>query len=145
MNYSKALFIVNDDIRAVKIQYDPAAKSNEYDYVKTFDRDVKVDDMIVVQSGTRHKMTTAKVVEIDCHIDVNAPGDMKWMVCVVDAEPVEKLVEMEADAVKMIQDAEKRRTARELRQELFGDQPEKLDAMQIGHVAPATPPVEAKD
>lgn len=127
MNYSKAVFLISDDVRAVMATYEkdepdrPAART----MFKTFDRKIKVDDYVVVPTNTRHHMTVCKVVEVDVEPDLEAGADLEWVVGVVDRADFQKIKSQEGDAIAKIKSAEKRRKREELRKTLLDDVGEK--------------------
>lgn len=66
MDNSRIVFLINDQVRAVKAKYEDSGAAEMF---KTFDATIQVGDLAVVQSTTRHMMTVVKVTEID--VDVN--------------------------------------------------------------------------
>jgi hypothetical protein len=71
VNYTTAVFLINDSIRAVTCTYENDGKRVPF---KTLDKTIAVDDIVVVPSGTRHGMTTCKVVEVDSDVDYDDPA-----------------------------------------------------------------------
>ena len=67
MNYSTAIFLINNHARALKVTYEDGANP---EIVKTLDQTIKLDDYVVVETDTRHKMTVVKVVETDVDFDL---------------------------------------------------------------------------
>ena len=61
MNYSTAIFLISDEVRAINVTYerDGDAKRTLF---KTFSKTIKIDDYVVVETNTRHHMTVCKVV-----------------------------------------------------------------------------------
>jgi cupin superfamily acireductone dioxygenase involved in methionine salvage len=106
MNYSTAIFLVNDDVRAVGVTYepgDPNEKTKDYSF-KTFEKSLAVGDYVVVPTGTRHGMTVCRVKEINVNIDLNSTIEFKWIVGRVDKSEYDRIIELEKkviDAVKV--------------------------------------------
>lgn len=120
MNYSTAIFLINDNARAIRVQYepkDPNENPNAYIF-KTLDKAVKLHDYVVIPTGTRHGMTVVKVVEVNVNIDLNSQVQLKWIIARVDRTEHERIVEQEEVAIEAIKvaDFEEQRAA--LRQKL---------------------------
>lgn len=131
MNYSKAIFLINDDVRAIRGKYGTIKESNESDVFKTFDCDIAVDDLVVVQTNTRYGMTVVKITEVDVDVDFDSPTDMKWIVQKVDKEPFDNLLAQETLAIDAVKSAEKRKRRNDMRANLFADQQDKLKALAL--------------
>lgn len=136
MNYSTAIFLINDDVRAVRVVYDPGCKSNEHDVFKTFDSELAVDDLVVVESSTRHGMTIAKIADLDVDVDIDSNAQMRWIVQRVDVDPHNQLLKQEEAAMDAMKSAEKRQRRAEMRDKLFADQQDKLKALQLTKIEP---------
>ncbi len=127
MNYSKAVFLISDDVRAVLVTYEkdepdrPAPRT----MYKTFDTKIKVDDYVVVPTNTRHHMTVCKVVKVDVEVDLESSEDLDWIIGVVNRADFEKIKSQEGDAIARIKSAEKRKKREELRKALLDDVGEK--------------------
>lgn len=86
MNFSTAVFLINDKARAIKAVYEPHDGVKQTTF-KTLDPDIKKDDLVVVATGTRHGFTVVKVVETDLSIDFKDKTEMCWIVSkLVDCE-----------------------------------------------------------
>ena len=95
MNYSTAIFIINDDCRAVVGQYEDNGKCHLF---KTFDKEIDIEDYVVVESGTRHGMTVVKIVDIDVDVDLTSDVEVKWVIMRIDPIDHSLLIEKEQDA-----------------------------------------------
>lgn len=113
MNYSTVAFLCNDKTRAVKAQYEPGKQSYTY---KTLDPTIKVDDIVVVPTDTRHGFTCVKVTEVDCEapLDENDRIEYRWIVGRVDIPAYESVLEQE----KQVVDAVKKGRTEKRREEL---------------------------
>ena len=139
MNYSTAIFLFNDNARAVLATYE-ATENAPKTMFKTLDRSIKVGDFIVVPTDTRHKMTVCKVTDVDVQVDVESPTIIAWAVGKVEAATHESLLGMERKAVEMIQAAQAKKKRDELRQTLLDAAPELGTVLSLGSaVPPATP------
>lgn len=120
MNYSTAIFLISDDVRAILVTYEAEDNAPRVMF-KTMDPNIKVDDFVVVPSSTRHKITTAKVVAVDVEIDLESTVEMAWIVGVITMVEFDKIKSQEGDAIAKIKSAEKRRKRDELREALVKD------------------------
>ena len=131
MHNSMILFLINDSARAVKVQYDPDDSRAKLGTFKTMDPTIQVDDMVVVQSGTRYEMTVARVVEVDVDIDYDASTDIKWVVQRIDAEAFKEVQTHERTAITTVQTAERDRKRKELRAAMFDNHMDAINTLQI--------------
>lgn len=108
--------LVNKDVRPVRVQYDPdVPKHNDpHRLFKTLDANLKVDDMVVVKTSTRHGYTVAKVIEIGFRVNFDSPQDYDWIVGKVDLTSFEEMVKQEKVVIERIGDAEENRKRAEL-------------------------------
>lgn len=138
MNYSTSVLLINPNIRVVRCEYDPDdTKSKVANYFKTLDPNVKLDDLVVVPTRTRHNMTVVRVKEVDVPYDINSPGELPWIVQRVNVEAYEKVLEEEKVAIEAIRSADIRRQREELGKALLNDNPAlagKLGALSIAAI-----------
>ncbi len=118
MNYSTAVFLINDSVRAIAVDYEPTGKRTIF---KTLDADIKVDDFVVVPTGTRHGMTVVRVVEVDSDVDYDAPQPVEWVVQRVDRSEYDQTVAQEAEAIKAVKSAEVRKKREDLAAAMLKD------------------------
>lgn len=141
MNYSTAIFLVRSDIRAVAVSYDVDSEGKgirPFVIFKTPDPTVSVGDFVIIPTDTRHKMTVARVEEVDLEIDFASTTQIGWLVGGVDRSAFEAVTAMEGQAITAIKSAEKRRAQEELRDKLIADNPG-LRAFETIDVTPALP------
>lgn len=128
MNYSTAVFLINNNVRAVRGTYQQDGTSAIF---KTLDPDVAKDDLVVVPTSTRHGMTAFKITEVDIDVDMDSATHVDWIVCRIDQEPYKKVVAEEADAISKIKSAELRKKRTDLAEALFKDNIDTLKALPI--------------
>lgn len=128
MNNSTILFLVNDDIRAIACEYDEGGSLTVF---KTFDQSIKVDDMVAVQTDTRHGMTVVKVKEVDVDIDFDNSPKIKWAVQRIDTEGFESVLAKEGEIIAAVQTAEKKRKRAELRKSLLADHENEINRLAL--------------
>ena len=136
MNYSTAIFLVNDKVRAVRGIYeawdDKSGKPMPASTVfKTFDQDLKVGDLVLVPSGTRHRMTVNKIVEVDVEPDLESSIEMSWVIGVVDFPAYQAVLAEEAKMIKLMRDAEKADQRKKLREKVLAH----MDESQLAALA----------
>lgn len=120
---SMKVFLINEAVRAVKCIYESDLVSTPPKTIfKTFDDDIEVDDLVVVQTDTRHGFTVVKVVEVDVEVDFQDKNqDIKWLVGKVDMEQHDDIVKQEQEALETIRKAELRQTRKALSEALMED------------------------
>lgn len=128
MDPSKIVFLINEEVRAVKCQYEPEGTSSVF---KTFDESINVDDLVTVETNTRHGFTVMKVTEVDIDIDLDSSTPVKWLVSRVDLDAYSDLRRNEDAAISAVKSAEKRRRKAELRDAIFKDHEEKLKTLAL--------------
>jgi len=145
MNYSTAVMLINEKIRAVTVidnSIEEQPSQTRYAF-KTLDTSIEVDDLVIVPTDTRHGLTVVQVSEVDVDVDFESTTQIKWIVDKVDAEGNERILLEEKEWVDALKVSEKRRKKAELREglvETYGDDLEKLpiasmnSAVAIEHV-----------
>jgi hypothetical protein len=128
MNYSTAVFLINNNVRALKGTYEDNGTLGIF---KTLDATIKKDDLVVVPTSTRHKMTVFKITEVDVDIDMDSGAQVEWVISKIDAEAYKKLLADEADAIAKIKSAELRKKRTDLAEALFKDNIDTLKALPI--------------
>lgn len=124
MNYSTAIFLVNRDVRAVLVTYEPDIPNQAQQprtMFKTMDPTIKVDDYVVVPTNTRHLATVVKVTDVDVEVDYDSTKDVQLIICQVDRSNYNHVLAMEASAIQAIKSAETRKKREELAKNLLAD------------------------
>lgn len=130
MHSSNIVFLINDDIRAIRGKYDVNDGPTLF---KTLDQTIAVGDMVVVQSGTRFNMTVVKVTEVDVDLDYDANAEVKWVVQKIDTDGFHETIDRENEAIAAVQAAERRRKKAELRQTMFKDHEETINHLALSN------------
>ncbi len=131
MNYSTAVMLINENIRAVKTIYGKDTDSpNQSQYTfKTLDASIEVGDLVVVPTDTRHGFTVVEVSDVDVDVDFEASIPLKWIVSRVPVEDHEIILAEEEEWIDALKVSEKRRKKAELKEsmmETYGDSLENL-------------------
>jgi hypothetical protein len=125
MNYSTAIFLINKNVIAIEAIYDDGKDAEVFKTFDDFDSKINVGDILVVESGTRHKMTTVKVTKVDAQVDLDGPKQVKWVIAKVDKDAFEKNILLpEATAIEKIKSAEMRAKRQALADALLMDKDE---------------------
>ena len=146
MNYSTAIFLISDAVRAIHVTYGPDTENTRADrkLFKTFDTEIKKGDFVVVPTDTRHGMTVCQVAEADVDFDIETSAQVKWILGVVNTADADDIKRQEDEAIARIKRAEKRRRTEELREKLLADAEGDLKELPIyspgGEPAPIAPP-----
>ena len=144
MNYSTAILLINPACRAIKAIYEPDPVSDlapraKRQLFKTFDPSIKVGDIAMVPSTTRHMVTTVKVTDVDVEWDVHCCEEVKWVIGVIDQAEYISLKSQEEAAINQIKESEKTFERNELKKKMFAHMTEEqIASLQIG--APKAPP-----
>jgi hypothetical protein len=131
MDNSVIVLLINDSARAIKGIYEEHGTAGTF---KTMDQNIKVDDLVVVESGTRHEMTVVKVTEVDVALNYDTQKDVKWVVQAIDTVSFGALKNQEKKAIAAVQEAEQERKKAELRKSMFAHHEEKLKMLEIAKV-----------
>lgn len=117
INYSTAVFIIKDDVRAIKVTYEKDTDKNKpvpaYLY-KTFDKTIQVDDYVVVPTRTRHGMTVCRVSEVDVQLDLDSDVEVKWVIDRVDSVTYGEVLHWEEKAMEKIKSAQAHKKRKDL-------------------------------
>lgn len=130
MNYSTAVFLINDDVRAVYVTYE-ALDNAPRSLFKTLDKEIKVGDYVIVPTDTRHKMTVVKVVEVDSDAWMDYDGTLQWVIGRVDISDAAHVAGVESAAIERIKSAERLNKRKELREKLLADHTEITKALDF--------------
>jgi phosphoribosyl 1,2-cyclic phosphodiesterase len=132
MDNSVIVPLINDDCRLMKVAYEDGGSAS---IMKTLDPTIKVDDLVVVQSGTRWEMTVAKVTEVDIDINFEIQRDVKWIVTRICEKTFDHIKSMEVEAINAVQAAEKKRKKDELRASVMAHHEQQINSLQIANMA----------
>ena len=122
MNYSTAVMLINEKIRAVKVIYEHEDNKHQTKYIfKTLDETIDVGDFVTIPTDTRHKMTVVKVVEVlntDVDIDFEDTKEIKWIIDKVGTENSDYILEEEKKWIEELKKSEKRKKTQDLKKNM---------------------------
>ena len=147
MNYTRAIFLINDNVRCALCTYESEeeTKNPKQEPFKTFDQDLKKDDFVVVPTSTRHKMTVVKVVGFmdNLDVDLKSPTDMQWIIGKVNKADFAQITQQEDVAIQAIKSAQKKKERDELRAAMMADTSALKTLAIAGYGDTAAPVIEA--
>jgi len=136
MDASKIVFLINDQVRLIRVSYDPEnvpplnAQKPGYNF-KTLDQSIKVGDFVVVETNTRHGLTVCKVEETDLDVDFDDGISLKWAYHRVDSAMIESIKAQESEAIAAAKRAELKRKREQLREGIFAEHSEMIASLSI--------------
>lgn len=143
MNYSTAVMLFNSEIRAVKVSYDPDdltnGKPKSYLF-KTLDPDIKVGDFVAIPTDTRHKMTVARVEEIEAEVDFDSSIEIKWIISRVPVDEYEGILADEQQWIAEMKKAQNRKKKEDIKKnmvEMYQADGASLETLAIAGRKPA--------
>ena len=148
MNYSSAVMLINQNIRAIKVSYDLNSQGNpvgNYTF-KTLDQTIDIGDIVVVPTDSRHNFTCVRVEEIDIDVDFECTTLLKWIVGKADMAAHENILSEEKKWIDTLKAAEKRRKREELKKSMFDlyENPDTdFKGLAITNMTGATPAISA--
>lgn len=156
MNYSTAVMLFNQEIRAVKVSYDPSdlvAGKPRSQIFKTLDPDLKIGDFVTVPTDTRHKMTVGKIEEVDAEVDFDDLTEVKWIVSRVPVSEYEGILKDEQQWIAEMKKAQNRKKKEDIKKsmvEMYQADGASLETLAIAGRKPAptclvSPSDEASD
>lgn len=128
MNYSTAVMLINEEIRAISCSYEPDVLRGDgtvqiqttRKVYKTLDKSIKVGDFVVVPTNTRHGMTVNKVQETDVDVDFEDGVEVFWAICKVDNETVKSIKAKETEWVTELKKVERKHQKAKLKEKVLG-------------------------
>jgi len=133
VNSSKIVFIVNESARLIQCAYDAqlAHEARKTYLFKTLDQSIKVDDLVVVETNTRHGYTIVKVTEVDVDVDFDDPIELKWAFSPINLDAIVELKQAEQAAIDKVRAIELKKKREALRQAMFADNEETMGQLKL--------------
>lgn len=140
MNYTTAAMLVNDNIRAILATYevDTEYKPAPRVMYKTLDSTIKVGDLVIVPSSTRHKFTTVKVVEVDVDVDYKSSTKVDWVAEKIDLDQYALIHSEEEKMVEAIKASQKLKAKAELKKDLLDLHADAIGNLEITNMGNPT-------
>lgn len=146
MNYSTAVMLINDNIRAIAVSYETMGGKPDGDGIKPFkiyktlDQSIKVGDYVVVPTDSRHGMTVVRVEEVDVDIDFDDPKKIEWAIVKVDGSFHDEILKEEEKWIDRLKTVERKKKRKEMREDLLEDYNEDgaLERLQIASMTDGT-------
>lgn len=134
MNYSTAIFLISEKVRAVAVVYEKINMDEDTTQMKykaayltggrlpkdavvfkTMDPDMAVNDFAIIPTNTRQGMTVGKVVAVDVEIDFESDKEVHWVIGKVDTTEFEELRQKEEQSINAIKDSQVQKKRTEMR------------------------------
>lgn len=141
MNYSTAVMLINQNIRAVLISYETDKDGKgirPYTMFKTLDRSIKVGDLVVVPTDTRHKNTVVRVEEVDVDVDFESPVKVDWIAAKVDMSSYVNIQIEESKWIDALKASEKRRKREDIKKNMLEMYDEGIEKLPIAKMEGVT-------
>lgn len=141
-NYSVSVFLINNDVRGVLGTYEPdtPSKTERRVFLKTLDPSIKKDDLVIVSAATRWGYTVFKITDVDVEPNFDSHDDVGWIVGKVDTRRHQEILAQEAEAIAVMQRAERRKKREEMRKTLMADTEELKTLAITSPIQPVSPP-----
>jgi len=115
MHNDRKVLLINDDIKVIRSAYDAHEDASTTEF-KTFNADLAVGDLILVPTGTRHKLAVNKIIEVDVKADWESSSPLPWVAGKVDNQEYVHCLAQEATILEAMKDADKNKRAKEIKQ-----------------------------
>lgn len=139
MNYSTAVMLINQNIRAIKVSYEVGIDGKgktPFIMFKTLDKTVAVGDYVVIPTTTRQNMTVVRVEEVDVEVDFESGTEIQWIVDKVNSDDNKNILQEEQKWIEALKASEKRRKREEIKKNMLemyqDDGIEKLPIASMG-------------
>ncbi len=149
MNYSTAVMLINENIRAVNVTYSPDKEDetqNRYTF-KTLDPTIEKGDYVVVGLNSRgrdHDLIVVQVDEVDVDVNFEHDRQIKWILTKINLAESEEIAKEEAKWIEQIQKSEIRKKKKELKEGMLDMYEEDgIDKMAIAHMGSDVPAIGA--
>lgn len=133
MNNSKIVFIVNQAARLIKASYDGPTSDVKVAGTpfKTLDPSIKVDDLVIVETSTRHGFTVVKVTEVDLDVDFDSTEELRWAFNPLDLAGFQELKAAEQAAIEKVRAIELKKKRAALQAAMFADDEEAMNQLKL--------------
>ncbi len=131
MNYSMAIFLINNRARAIRGRYDQNSTGAKATMFKTLDPEISVDDFVIVETDTRFLMTIVKVEEVNVDVDFDSSETVRWVIGRVDRSNHDLTLTQEQEAISAIKSAELRKKREGLRKAMLADHDDEIKKLPI--------------
>jgi len=131
---SRIVFLINDDVQVIRGMYDPD-KPNNTSLFKTMMKDLAEEELVLVETDTRHGYTVVEVVETGIEPDLDSHDNINWAIGRLDRSGHDHLKTLENQAIATVKAAEKARRKVELREAMFAHREEEMKALALTNLS----------
>lgn len=144
-NPHTALFLVNTQCRGIRLAYEwcdgdgKNAKGEKVntDVFKTLDQSIRVGDLVLGETHSRHNLCVYKVVEVDIEVNLEHGAYIPWVAGKVDAN-LRALKSSEDEMLSAIRRRDKEKQRAKLAETMMTDYGDVIKNLSITNV-PAIP------
>jgi len=127
MNYTTAVMLINPNIRAIRTTYEKDICDAQGKVVnarprviyKTLDTSIKLGDLVIVPTSTRHGTTAVLVDGVDVEVDFESETAIGWIIDKVDATNHTLVLAEEGKWIEQLKASEKRAKREEIKKKMF--------------------------
>lgn len=136
MNYSTAVMLINENIRAISAIYEVDGVNTKAPRTtfKTLDNDIQIGDYVIVPSGTRHNRTVVKVVDVDVEVDFESITPIEWVIDRIDTAAHDKIIAEESKWITTLKASQRLAKREEIKNKVLGFHKEELSKMAIANM-----------
>lgn len=149
VNPSLAAFLLPDEQRprCVSVSYEKTAvggklQGSDIKSFKTFNRDLKPEDFVIIPTDTRWGFTIGRVEAVDLIVNYTSSEEMRWVGDVFDKKTYDNILARERALVGNVTKATEAKARRELMDELQAIDPSLSTFMLTGPEAGDEPALE---
>lgn len=123
-NPTLAAFLLDNGPQCVSVSYEPTVDRNgkkvpaDIKSFKTFDRDLKEGDLVVIPTDTRWGFTVGKVTAVNVRVNYASHEQMRWVASKVDEAAYADILKQEEALIAKVAQAQEHKAKRELADEL---------------------------
>ena len=143
INTNTAIFLVNTKCRGIRLAYewcdsngkDMKGNSVNTDIFKSMDSAIKVGDLVLGETQSRHKLCVYKVVEVDVEVDLAHSAYIPW-ICGNVTSDLTALKASEEEMIAAIRRKDKEKARADLAKTMLTDYGDVLQNLSIANAAP---------
>ena len=136
MNYSALAALLNENVKAVGVQFSGYAPETIYAYKTTLD--LNIGDIVVVPSLSKQtdeiKYSVAEVVTFDVEIDHESRLTYRWVVDRVNFDMYDDTINKEEDMIETVKVAEREKKKKTIAETLMEHLPADITQIAFGKV-----------
>lgn len=121
VNMNHLITLLQKGYTTCEVSFRDRSTEPTYTYKVSTKLGLKVDDQVVVYGKDNMQIAFVRTVHDEPQIDVKAPYAIKWIVCRVERADYDDQVKRETEAVKMLEQAERKQAQEQALEALLGN------------------------